>query len=139
MRDKVFVDSDICLDLLQERAPFFKDAIKLFNRTQTGEVELYVSATIFANLYYLIRKGQSAADVRKILGRFRLLVKVLPVDERVIDLSLHSDFADFEDAIQHYTAIENNIRVIVTRNLKDYKHSQIPVMTPQAYLKARVS
>ncbi|NBP68076.1 MAG: PIN domain-containing protein [Cytophagia bacterium] len=138
MRDKVFVDSDICLDLLQERTPFFKDAIRLFNRTQTGEVDLYISATIFANLHYLIRKGQSLAEVRKILGRLRLLVKILPVDEKVIDLSLHSDFTDFEDAIQYYTAIENGIRVIVTRNLKDYKHAQIPVMTPQAYLKATI-
>ncbi len=139
MRDKVFIDSDICLDLLQERAPFFKDAIKLFNKTQTGEVELYISATIFANLFYIIRKNQSASEVRKILGRFRLLVKVLSVDEKVIDLSLHSDFTDFEDAIQYYTAIENGIRVIVTRNLKDYKHAQIPVMTPQGYLKAIIS
>jgi hypothetical protein len=63
-------------------------------------------------------------------------VNVSTVDEKIIDLALQSVFSDFEDAIQYFTAIQNNIPVILTRNLKDYKSSAIPVMTADDFLKA---
>jgi hypothetical protein len=70
------------------------------------------------------------------LSTFKTLVKVLAVDDKIIDLSLNSDFKDFEDAIQYYTAIENQVGILLTRNLKDYKAAKIPVMTAQDYLSA---
>ncbi|ELR70704.1 PIN domain containing protein [Fulvivirga imtechensis AK7] len=58
------------------------------------------------------------------------------MDDKIIDLSLDSDFKDFEDSIQYYTAIENNLDLIITRNLKDFKLSKIPVLTAKNYLES---
>ncbi|MGV3539737.1 MAG: hypothetical protein ACO1OQ_08000 [Rufibacter sp.] len=74
-------------------------------------------------------------EVRRILSKFKVLVQVLAVDDKVIDLALPSKFKDFEDAIQYLTAIESGIKLLLTRNLKDYKKAEIPVQTPELFLK----
>jgi hypothetical protein len=71
----------------------------------------------------------------KILLKFKVLVEVLPVNDKIIDLSLVSGFKDFEDAIQYYTAIENDMDLILTRNKKDFKNSILPVLTAREYLR----
>jgi len=63
------------------------------------------------------------------------LLRICSIDEKIIDLALSSDFEDFEDAIQYYTAVENNIDCFVTRNKKDFRKSKIPVHTAEEYLK----
>ncbi len=74
-------------------------------------------------------------DARLILRKFKVLVNVLSMGDKIIDLSLNSDFKDFEDAIQYYTATENKLDFIITRNLKDFKLSHLPVLTAKEYLK----
>jgi predicted nucleic acid-binding protein len=66
-----------------------------------------------------------------------VLVRVLPMDDKIIDLSLDADFNDFEDAIQYYTALENDLDLILTRNLKDFKTSKLPVLTASEYLSSK--
>jgi hypothetical protein len=65
-----------------------------------------------------------------------VLTKVLATDDKIVELALQSNFKDFEHALQHHTAIEHNIKILLTRNLRDYKLAQIPVMTPDEYLKS---
>ena len=97
-------------------------------------VNIHVSSLSFSNLNYLLSRQYSQSEARRILHTFKILVKVLPVDNKIIDLSLHSTFKDFEDAIQYFTAIENNIVTLLTRNLKDYKAAKITVMTAEDFL-----
>jgi len=130
-----FVDTDISLDLLTQRLPFYTAAATLFTKADKKEIKLFVSALSFSNLYYILKSENSGAESRRILNNYRILVNVLPVTEKIIDLSLQSLFKDFEDAIQYYTATQNNVPVILTRNLKDYKQSAIPVMTAEDFLK----
>ena len=132
---KVFADTDISLDLLSERQPFYKAASRLFTLADRGELKIYVSSLTFSNLHYVLRGENTVAASRRILNNFRILVNVLTVDEKIIDLALQSVFKDFEDAIQYFTAIQNNIPVILTRNLKDYSSSSVPVMTADDFLK----
>lgn len=134
-RGKIFVDTDIILDLLSNRDPFYPYAAKLFTHADDKELKLCVSSLCFGNLNYIISKQKSASEARKILARFKVLVDVLPVDEKIIELAIHSDFVDFEDAIQYYCAIEHGIQVIITRNLKDYKKSKIAVLTAEEFIK----
>jgi predicted nucleic acid-binding protein len=75
------------------------------------------------------------SKVREILRKLKVLVNVISLDSKVIDLALNSDFKDFEDAIQYYAAMESNINIIITRNLKDFKKSDIPVMTGLQFIK----
>lgn len=133
--EKVFVDTDVVLDLLGERDPFYRSAAILFSLADKKEIKLFVSALSLANTHFVLRRKFNDQEVRKILLGFKVLVTVLPVDDKAIELALASNFSDFEDAIQYYTAIENSMKTIVTRNLKDFRHSKIPVMTADAYLK----
>lgn len=131
---KIFVDTNIVMDLLQKREIFYTDAQEIFTLADRKEAKLYVSALTFTNTNYLLSKYFNANDARKILAKFKILVNVLSVDEKIIDLALVSDFNDFEDAVQYYTAIENDMQVILTRNKKDFKHSVLPVLTAKEFL-----
>ncbi len=132
--EKVFVDTDIVMDLLAAREPFFEHAAKLFSSADKGDIQVCVSSLCFAKLNYILSKQYSADQARKKLLKFKTLVTVLAVTDKAIELALSSDFRDFEDGIQYFTAIENNIKILLTRNLKDYKTAVIPVMTAAQFL-----
>lgn len=132
--EKVFIDTDIALDLLSERFPHYSYAAELFTLADKGKLLVHVSSLSFSNLNYLLSRQYSQKEARRILNKFKILVHVLSVDDKIIDLSLNSEFKDFEDAIQYYTAIENNISTLITRNLKDYKSASITVITAEDFL-----
>jgi predicted nucleic acid-binding protein len=125
---QVFVDSDIILDLLLAREPFFPAAADLFLLIQEGRIEGFTSPVVFANLFYILRQGMTAAEAVTALRKLRLLLGIAAVDEKTIDRGLASSFADFEDAIQYYTAVAHDLDAVVTRNKRDYKATEIPVL-----------
>ncbi len=133
---KVFVDTDIILDLLAMREPHYQFSARLFSMADEGELKLYVSSLSFSNLNYILSKQFSAAQARKKLLTFKTLVTVLSVSEKSVDLALNSDFNDFEDALQYFTALEFKISTLLTRNLKDFKKADISVLTAEQYLKS---
>lgn len=134
MKKKVFVDTDIIYDLLGKRDPFYMAAAQLFTLADEGKVQIFISALSLANLHYLISRQRQEDEAREILRRFKVLVEVAPLNEKIIDLVLNSEFPDFEDAIQYYTALQNELELLITRNLKDYRKAQIPVMTAQDFI-----
>lgn len=134
--ERIFVDTDIVLDLLGQRMPFYDFSATLFSMADKGEIKLYVSSLSFSNLNYLLSKQYSPGQARMKLLKFKTLVTVLSVTDKVVELALSSDFKDFEDGIQYYTAIENGIKTLLTRNLKDYKSAEIIVMTAEQFIKA---
>ncbi len=134
--EKVFVDTDIILDLLSAREPFYAHSAKLFSFADKGEIKIFVSSLCFANLNYILSKQYNSDQARKKLLKFKTLVTVVAVTDKIIDLALASDFKDFEDGIQYFSAIENSLKILLTRNLKDYKTSEIPVMTVEQFLGA---
>ena len=135
MTRKIFVDTDVVFDLLAKREPFYTYAAQLFTNADKQELTICVSSRCFGNLNYILSKHKSAIEARKILSRFKVLVTILPVDDKIIELALNSDFKDFEDAIQYYCAIENGINILITRNLKDFKPVRIPVLTAEEFVK----
>ena len=135
--EKVFVDTDIVLDLLSYREPFYTHSAYLFSEADQGKTKIYVSSLSFSNLNYILSKQYSADQSRKKLLKFKTLVTVLAVTDKVVELALSSDFKDFEDGLQYFTAIENNIKTLLTRNLKDYKTAEISVMTAEQFLKGK--
>lgn len=131
---KVFVDTDVCLDLLTGRMPFNPPAEQLFSLADRKEIQIYISALSFSNIDYVLKSRFSAIHSRQLLARFKTLVHVLAVDNKTIDLAIASDFADFEDAIQYACAIENNLKTVITSNIKDYKKATIAFLTPEVFL-----
>lgn len=135
---KLLIDTNIVIDLLAKREVFYNSAAQLFSLADKQKLELSISALTFANTNYVLSRLKSTQVAREILRRFRVLVKVLPLNDKIIDLALNdSNFKDFEDGLQYYTAIVNEQDVIVTRDLKDFKASKIPVMTADEYLISR--
>lgn len=133
--EKVFADTNIIIDLLAKREPFYKDAQDLFTLSDKKEIHLYISSLSFANAYYSIAKHHKEVDAKKYLAKFKVLVTVLPLEDKAIELALASDFNDFEDGLQYFIAMDNDSDIIITRNKKDFKNSKIPVLTAGEYLK----
>ena len=132
---KVLIDTNIVIDLLAKRMPFYDSAAKLFSLADKNKVKLAVSSLTFANTNYVLSKLKSAKDAREILRKFKILVRILPLNEKIIELSLNDEsFNDFEDGLQYYTGLENDQEIIITRNQSDFKSSKIPVMTAEQYL-----
>ena len=137
--DKVLLDTDVLLDFFFNREPFASDAAKVLSLCELKKIEGYITPVICSNLYYLLRKAGSHEKVIEKLSKLLIITNVLLIDKEVIIKSLNSRFKDFEDALQNYAAENSNeINVILTRNFKDFKNSQLGVMSPENYLGSRL-
>ncbi len=131
---RVFLDSDVILDCVLGRREFKDDATFILNLCETGEIEGLTSALAVANCHYVFSKQENAAKSRKVVARLRALLSVCAVGDHELSEALVSSFADLEDGIQHFTAVNNGAEAIVTRNTQHFKPSAIPVMTPQQFI-----
>jgi predicted nucleic acid-binding protein len=111
--EKVFVDTNVVIDLLAKREPFYKEAQDLFTLSDKKEIELQISSSTFANAYYSIVKHHKAVDAKKYLLKFKVLVTILPLEDKAIELALASDFADFEDGLQYFVAMDYESDIII--------------------------
>ena len=136
----VFIDTDVIIDYITDRKPFSDNAEIIFGLIENRKIKGHTSALCFSNLYYLINQQLSRKMTLSILKDLAGLLNILKVDEDAVLLALDSDFRDFEDALQYYTASDyKRIDLIVTRNVRDYRHSHLPVMTPDTLIKSIIS
>lgn len=133
--NRVLVDTNIVIDLLAKRTGFYEEAAELFSLSDRKELKLAISSLTFANTNYVLARQKSPKEAREILRKFKVLVEIINLDDKIIELALSDEaFADFEDGLQYYSALENNIDVILTRYKKDFKNSKIPILTAKEYL-----
>lgn len=133
---KLLIDTNIVIDLLAKREPFYESAALLFSLADKGKIELSVSSLTFANTNYVLSRLKSLDETRTILRQLKILVKVLSLNDKIIDLALNDkNLKDFEDGLQYYSALENKHDIIITRNLKEFKNSIIPIMNAKDWLK----
>lgn len=135
-KDKVFLDTDVILDLLTEREPHFEPVVQLFLKIQDKTISAYTSPVAIANIFYILNRHFDRKKAIQSLIKIKSLVKVLNCGDRIIELALSSEFKDFEDSIQYYTALEHGLDILITRNVKDYKTANIIVSTPLEYITA---
>ena len=131
---RLFLDTNIVVDLLEAREPFCYDAAQLFTMAHDKKVRLLVSPMTFSTASFLLRKHGPGVGVRTLLSNLRQLVSVAISDEQTVDDSIASQFKDFEDAMQYYTALNAKAEIIITRNGKDFTASKLPVMNASEYL-----
>lgn len=126
-----FIDTNVILDLVANREPFVTEAELLFKLADEKKVRLYCSAISFNNIYYIVKKVANHATAKKTLNLLRSQVYIIDLDKNILFLAIDSDFKDYEDAIQYFSSLTNTtIECIVTRNPKDFKQANFPVITP---------
>ena len=136
--DRVQIDTDIILDFFFDREPFSENASKILSLCESKEIIGFVTPVIISNVYYLLRQTAKHEKVIEKLTLLISLLEVLIIDKRVIIEALNSNFKDFEDALQNYSAEQNNeVDIIITRNVKDYRNSHMSIMLPDNYIKTR--
>jgi len=133
------IDSDVLLDFLLEREPFSLESSKVLALCANMKIKGYVTPVIVSNTYYLLSKLTSNSVAKSKLKILLMDLGILIMNKEVILEAIDSGFKDFEDALQYYSAINNEkIDSIITRNIKDYKLSSLPVYTPSHYTRAFV-
>jgi predicted nucleic acid-binding protein len=135
MKEKIFFDNDVILDISIKRDNDIKDSIKLVNLAEEGEYRGYTSSVILTNTYYIQKKLKDHETSINFLKKLRLIITILNIDDLIIQKALESGWNDFEDSVQYFTAVQNKIDYIITRNTDDYKKSIIPIYTPTEFLK----
>jgi len=137
---RILIDTDIILDFFFDRQPFSESAAKILSLCESKEITGSITPVIISNVYYLLRQ---TAKHEKVIEKLKMLIsitEILVIDRNAVVQALSSDFKDFEDALQNYSAeLNKEIDLIITRNTKDYKNSSLGVMTPDSYLKMRIA
>ena len=132
---RFFLDSDVLLDFFLGRQPFSNHTTELLARCEKGKLHGCTTPLALANIYYILRKANSR---EKSLACIRYLAETLDViqmDRESAIAAINSEFSDFEDALQYAALTQyKSIQGIVTRNVKDYRKSVIPVHTPESFL-----
>ncbi|RMA67524.1 type II toxin-antitoxin system VapC family toxin [Ulvibacter antarcticus] len=136
MSKRLFIDTNVMLDLLGERKLFYEPIAKIATLADKDELTLVVSPISFATVNYFLAKYENSKSAIEKLRKFKIICEICKVDEPIIEKGLNSSFKDFEDSLQYFSAIDSNCDVIITRNGKDFKKSVIPVMTADEYLKS---
>ncbi len=136
---KLFFDTNVMLDLLGERDPFYISAAKIATLADKRKLQIIVSALSYATISYFLTRYYGLEKTKDKLRKFKVISKICELDELIIEKGLNSDFSDFEDSLQYYSALRTECDIIITRNGKDFKKSQIPVMTPDEFLNSMKS
>ena len=132
---KLLIDTNVVLDVLLRREPFFRTAAEVLSLTQRDEVREYVSASAITDIYYIANKQMKDRDaVRNLLKRLLMVVSVAAVSEREIQNALNLAWGDFEDSVQYSVALLNEMDGIVTRNPSDYQEANIRIWLPEQAL-----
>ena len=131
---KIFIDTNIALDLLLERNKFFNLAKTVFIVANRQRITLCFSALSFGTITYFLEQKFTKEETKNKLKEFAKIVRILPFNEHIIDNALYSNFKDVEDGYQYFVAKEYNIPIIITRNTKDFLVDDLSVITPEQFL-----
>jgi predicted nucleic acid-binding protein len=134
VKTRIFLDTNVMMDLLSARVPFYNSIAKITSLADKGEIKMIVSALSYTTVNYLLSKIDNVDTTRDKLRKFKIISEVAVLDEEIIEKGLNSNFSDFEDAVQYFSALKANCKIIVTRNTKDFKESRLPIMTPEEFL-----
>ena len=131
---KLFLDTNIVIDFLGEREFFYEAAAKVLTLADKKKVKIFTSPTSITNAYYILAKFENNKVALEKIRKFKLLCDIAIMDNEVVEKAINSNFKDFEDAMQYFSAIATNCDLIITRNEKDFKDALIPVMNCESYL-----
>ena len=134
MKDKLFLDTNVVVDLLGEREPFYNSIAKIVTLADNGKIQLIVSALTYSTVFYLLSRFEDNEIVKEKIRKFKIIAETSDLTDKIIEKGLSSKFKDFEDSLHYYCAVKMDCNILITRNGKDFKESVIPVFSPDEYL-----
>jgi predicted nucleic acid-binding protein len=138
--DNVLIDTDVLLDFFFDRAPFSEFATEILNRCAEKNLNGFTTPVIICNVYYLLRKTATHQIIVEKIKQLLGIIEIIEMNQETVLHALNSKFKDFEDALQNFSAVHNGtLNIILTRNIKDFKKSDLAVLTPQTYLKGKTT
>ena len=134
MIQNIYLDSDVIIDYLYAREPFFQESVELISLIENKKIKGYISSLIIWNIFYILAKYTNEKSARALIKEFKTIIEIIPIDDKIIDLGLNSSIKDFEDSIQYFAAKSKNLKYIITRNKKDYPNGAIKPLSPKEFL-----
>ncbi|NNE75915.1 MAG: PIN domain-containing protein [Pricia sp.] len=134
MNKRIFIDTNVMLDFLGEREPFYEPIAKIATLAEKEKLTMVVSPISFATVNYFLSKYESSKIAREKLRKFKILSEICAIGERTVEKALNSSIKDLEDALQYFGATGSECEIIITRNGKDFKQSLLPIMTAKEFL-----
>ena len=132
---RALIDTNIVLDFLLRREPFFQDAELLFQAIDSGQVIGYATATTLTDIFYIAqRHTRSIEQARQAISEALIAMEICPVNRTVLESAFGSGLADFEDAIQIACAVAQGLDAILTRDIQGFLNSSVPVLSIQEFL-----
>jgi predicted nucleic acid-binding protein len=132
---KILIDTNVVIDILLKRRPFYEDAVLISILFENGILEGYISASAITDIYYIINK--EFKDKEKSLEKIKDLLNIIniaSVNEYNVYEAIDSDWDDFEDSLQYVVGKEIDVDYILTRNINDYEKSLIKIVEPNILL-----
>lgn len=136
MKRRIFIDTNVMLDFLGEREPFYEPVAKIATLAEKDKLTMVASPISFATVNYFLSKFESPKIAKEKLRKFKIICEICNLDEHTIEKGLNSSIKDFEDALQYFSATESGCEIIITRNGKDFRKSLLPIMTADEFLKS---
>lgn len=130
----ILLDTNIILDLALQRQPYFEEAIAIFKLIDKSNIRACVTASSITDIYYIVKKSKNHNEAIAIIKNIIQYFEIISVDKEIIIRAIESSMKDFEDAIQSFAALSENIDYIVTRNIKDFENSKVLAISPQEFL-----
>jgi len=132
----VFFDTNVLMDVLLDRRPFVPKSEQAWFLADRGKIRGLISALSFPNIHYICRKMRGAEATKAMMIMLRDTFTAVPLDEQILNQAIDAKFADFEDAIQFYSALRADAECLLTRNADHFPDSRLRVISPEEFLAA---
>jgi predicted nucleic acid-binding protein len=134
MSMNVSIDTNVLIDVLAKREPFYADSAQIWTLAEEGQIKGFISVISFNNIYYVVRRLRTRQAANHMMVLLRDLFTPVPLDKQIIDQAIDSGFKDLEDAIQYFSAVRAESNCIVSRDTDAFPQSDLPVLTPAELL-----
>ncbi len=133
---RVFVDTNILLDVLSRRRPFYDASAKIWSLAEAGGIQAFISAISFNNIYYIVRRLKNRKTAEKSLRILRDVFQSVAPDNQILNQAIDAEMDDFEDAVQFHSAVRAKASCLITRNPDHFPSSTLSVLAPEEFLVA---
>ncbi len=131
---KCFIDTNILLDVLEERQPHYEYSAQIWSLAESCRIEAFVSAISFNNIHYLVQRHESRKAAQRAVELLNATFTMIPLGQEIMNRAIQAKRADFEDTIQFFSAVSVQADCIITRNAKDFPQDVLPILSPEAFL-----